>query len=130
MLGAIACLPGTKRDAAPSKASPPFAIQTITNRHMAERVFLRAGADRIAGQHLARWVLNGERVVAEEKLLTDFKQRIPDVRQGPDGAVYLPTGAPRFGPAGAKELKQAFRQLFEIPRRYQMKPQRQPGKAA
>ena len=45
----------------------------------------------LAGQHLARLVLNGERVVAEESLLTDFKQRIRDVRQGPDGAVYLLT---------------------------------------
>jgi glucose/arabinose dehydrogenase len=46
----------------------------------------------LAGQHLTRLVLNGEHVVAEEKLLTDFKQRIRDVRQGPDGAVYLLTG--------------------------------------
>jgi aldose sugar dehydrogenase len=46
----------------------------------------------LAGQHLARLVLNGEHVVAEESLLTDFKQRIRDVRQGPDGAVYLLTG--------------------------------------
>jgi glucose/arabinose dehydrogenase len=46
----------------------------------------------LAGQHLARLVLNGERVVAEESLLTDFKQRIRDVRQGPDGAVYLLPG--------------------------------------
>jgi aldose sugar dehydrogenase len=46
----------------------------------------------LAGQHLVRLVLNGDRVVAEEKLLTDFKQRIRDVRQGPDGAVYLLTG--------------------------------------
>jgi aldose sugar dehydrogenase len=46
----------------------------------------------LAGQHLARLVLSGERVVAEESLLTDFKQRIRDVRQGPDGAVYLLTG--------------------------------------
>lgn len=46
----------------------------------------------LAGQHVARLVLNGERVVAEESLLTDFKQRIRDVRQGPDGAVYLLTG--------------------------------------
>jgi glucose/arabinose dehydrogenase len=46
----------------------------------------------LAGQHLARLVLNGERVVAEESLLTDFKQRIRDVRQGPDSAVYLLTG--------------------------------------
>jgi len=46
----------------------------------------------LAGQHLARLVLKGDRVVAEEKLLADFKQRIRDVRQGPDGAVYLLTG--------------------------------------
>jgi glucose/arabinose dehydrogenase len=46
----------------------------------------------LAGQHLARLVLNGEHVAAEESLLTDFKQRIRDVRQGPDGAVYLLTG--------------------------------------
>jgi aldose sugar dehydrogenase len=43
----------------------------------------------MAGQHLVRLVLNGERVVAEEKLLTDRKQRIREVRQGPDGAVYI-----------------------------------------
>jgi len=45
----------------------------------------------LAGQQLVRLVLNGERVVAEEKLLLDLKQRIRDVRQGPDGAVYLLT---------------------------------------
>jgi len=46
----------------------------------------------LAGQHLARLVLEGEHVVAEESLLTDLKQRIRDVRQGPDGAVYILTG--------------------------------------
>jgi aldose sugar dehydrogenase len=46
----------------------------------------------LAGQQLVRLVLNGERVVAEEKLLLDLKQRIRDVRQGPDGAVYVLTG--------------------------------------
>jgi glucose/arabinose dehydrogenase len=39
-----------------------------------------------------RLVLNGDRVVAEEKLLVDLKQRIRDVRQGPDGAVYVLAG--------------------------------------
>jgi glucose/arabinose dehydrogenase len=38
-------------------------------------------------------VLNGERVVAEEKLLTDLKQRIREVRQGPDGSIYVFAGA-------------------------------------
>ena len=40
---------------------------------------------------LIRLVLAGNRVVAEEHLLTDRKQRIRDVRQGPDGAIYLLT---------------------------------------
>jgi glucose/arabinose dehydrogenase len=40
---------------------------------------------------LIRLVLNGERVVGEERLLADRNQRIRDVRQGPDGAIYLLT---------------------------------------
>jgi len=47
----------------------------------------------LAGQHLVRLVVAGERVLAEEKLLTDLKQRIRDVRQGPDGAVYVLAGS-------------------------------------
>jgi glucose/arabinose dehydrogenase len=47
----------------------------------------------MAGQHLVRLVLNGERVVAEEKLLTDMKQRIRFVRQAPDGSIYIFAGA-------------------------------------
>ena len=47
----------------------------------------------MAGQHLVRLVLEGERVVAEEKLLTELKQRIREVRQGPDGAIYAIAGA-------------------------------------
>jgi len=45
----------------------------------------------LAGQHLARLTLDGERVVAEERLLLDLKARIRDVRQGPDGYVYVLT---------------------------------------
>jgi aldose sugar dehydrogenase len=45
----------------------------------------------LAGQHLARLVLDGERVVGEEKLLTELDFRIRDVRIGPDGAVWLLT---------------------------------------
>ena len=47
----------------------------------------------MGGQHLVRLVLNGERVVAEEPLLTDLKQRIREVRQGPDGSIYVLAGA-------------------------------------
>jgi glucose/arabinose dehydrogenase len=42
----------------------------------------------MAGRHLARLVLDGERVVAEEQLLEELELRIREVRQGPDGALY------------------------------------------
>jgi glucose/arabinose dehydrogenase len=42
----------------------------------------------MAGRHLVRLVLDGERVVAEERLLEDLELRIREVRQGPDGALY------------------------------------------
>jgi glucose/arabinose dehydrogenase len=40
---------------------------------------------------LVRLVLQGDRVVAEERLFGDQKPRIRDIRQGPDGAMYLLT---------------------------------------
>lgn len=43
------------------------------------------------GKHLVRLVLDRERVTNEEKLLTDLDQRIRDVRQGPDGALWILT---------------------------------------
>jgi glucose/arabinose dehydrogenase len=46
----------------------------------------------MAGQHLVRLVLRGERVVAEEKLLMELKQRIRFVRQAPDGSIYILAG--------------------------------------
>jgi glucose/arabinose dehydrogenase len=45
----------------------------------------------LAGSHLARLVLDGEEVVAVERLLGDLGERIRDVRQGPDGAIYVAT---------------------------------------
>ena len=45
----------------------------------------------LAGSHLARLVLDGEKVVAEERLLASEGERIRDVRQGPDGAIYVAT---------------------------------------
>ena len=43
----------------------------------------------MAGRHLVRLVLDGERVVAEEKLLEDLDLRVREVRQGPEGALYV-----------------------------------------
>ncbi len=45
----------------------------------------------LAGKHLARLVLDGNRVVGEERLLLDLDARIRDVREGPDGALYVMT---------------------------------------
>lgn len=40
---------------------------------------------------LVRLVVTGDRVVAEERLLTERGQRVRDVRQGEDGALYVVT---------------------------------------
>lgn len=46
----------------------------------------------LAGRHLARLVLDGERVVGEERLLVD-RARIRDVRVGPKGTLFVVTDA-------------------------------------
>ncbi|MCK8516212.1 PQQ-dependent sugar dehydrogenase [Methylonatrum kenyense] len=43
----------------------------------------------LAHTHLARLTMDGDQVVSEERLLDDAGWRIRDVRQGPDGALYL-----------------------------------------
>ncbi len=40
---------------------------------------------------LSRLVLEGEKVVREERLFEPLGERIRDVRQGPDGYLYLLT---------------------------------------
>ena len=45
----------------------------------------------LAGQMLVRLELDGEKVGKEERLLTTMGARIRDVRQGPDGAIWLLT---------------------------------------
>jgi glucose/arabinose dehydrogenase len=47
----------------------------------------------LASQQLTRLTIDGERVVDEEHLLAEMtpRERIRDVRQGPDGALYLVT---------------------------------------
>ena len=42
-------------------------------------------------QRLVRLTIENGRVTGEEHLLTDRHQRIRDVREGPDGALYLVT---------------------------------------
>jgi glucose/arabinose dehydrogenase len=45
----------------------------------------------LAGQMLVRLSLNGNAVTGEERLLQNLNERIRDVRQGPDGALWLLT---------------------------------------
>lgn len=45
----------------------------------------------LAGRALHRLVLDDNKVVAEEVLLTELNSRLRDVRTGPDGALYLLT---------------------------------------
>lgn len=52
-------------------------------------LFVGALKDR----ELVRLQLENGRVTGEERLLSDRKQRIRDVRQGPDGALYIVTDA-------------------------------------
>ena len=45
----------------------------------------------LASQRLVRLVIEGNRVVGEEHLLSERGKRVRDVRQGPDGALYVVT---------------------------------------
>jgi len=45
----------------------------------------------LAGEHIERLVFDGDNVVMAEKLLADLGKRIRDVRQGPDGALWVLT---------------------------------------
>ncbi len=45
----------------------------------------------LRGMVLDRLEIAGDKITAEEPLLTELKQRIRDVREGPDGALYVLT---------------------------------------
>jgi glucose/arabinose dehydrogenase len=45
----------------------------------------------LAGKYLIRLVLNGERVIGEQRLLVELNTRIRGVNEGPDGALYVMT---------------------------------------
>ena len=65
----------------------------------------------LAGRMLVRLELDDEGgVVREERLLRELNERIRDVRQGPDGALWLLTGNPagrilRVSPASSFQAK-------------------------
>ena len=45
-------------------------------------------------KHIARLVLENDRVVGEERLLTDLGERVRDIAVAPDGAVWAITDEP------------------------------------
>lgn len=45
----------------------------------------------LSQQHLVRLVLDGDRVVGEERLLADRRERLRQVKQAPDGSLYVLT---------------------------------------
>lgn len=72
----------------PSIAPSGLAFYTA-DRFPAWKGSLFVGA--LAFQRVVRLTLDGDKVVGEEPLLVDFGERIRDVRQGPDGYLYLLT---------------------------------------
>lgn len=50
----------------------------------------------LAGEHIARIVLDGHKVVGEERLLAEEGQRFRDVTQSQDGALYTVTDSGRL----------------------------------
>jgi glucose/arabinose dehydrogenase len=58
----------------------------------------------LSGQHITRLELDGDRVVGEERLLVDRGQRIRELKQGPDGALYALTNEESDAPKGFAEL--------------------------
>jgi glucose/arabinose dehydrogenase len=45
----------------------------------------------LAGRLVSRLTLDGDKVTGEERILRDLRERIRDVRSGPEGALYLVT---------------------------------------
>jgi aldose sugar dehydrogenase len=73
----------------PSMAPSGLAFVTSERYGKAWQGNLLAGSLKF--RYLSRLVIEGDRVVREEKLLPNLNQRVRDVRQGPDGFIYLLT---------------------------------------
>jgi len=68
----------------------PSGMAFVTgDRYPAWKGSLLIGAMR--AEVLIRLTLDGRKIVAEERLLPNLKERIRDVRQGPDGYLYIVT---------------------------------------
>ena len=72
--------------------SPSGLMIYDADRFPAWRGSFFAGA--LSGELLVRLEVAGGRVVVEERMLEDLEERFRDVRQGPDGLIYLLTDHP------------------------------------
>lgn len=94
-------IPEAKGETAPGTEPPLFAWKKSpgvsgmafydADRFPAWQHSLFVGA--LAQEELIRLTLEGDRIVSEERLLSSRKERIREVRQGPDGYLYLLTDA-------------------------------------
>jgi aldose sugar dehydrogenase len=73
----------------PTSIAPSGMAFLTSDRYPGWKGNLFIGALR--GQALLRITLDGNKVVAQERLLQALNERIRDVRQGPDGFLYLLT---------------------------------------
>jgi glucose/arabinose dehydrogenase len=74
---------------APVSIAPSGLAFVTSDRYPGWKGSLLVGALR--AQVLVRLTLDGRKVVAQEQLLAPLQKRIRDVRQGPDGWIYLVT---------------------------------------
>jgi aldose sugar dehydrogenase len=77
----------------PRSIAPSGMAFLTSERYAGWRGNLFVGA--LGGRKLVRLVLDGNRVVQEHALLEDLGQRIRDVKQGPDGLLYVLTDETR-----------------------------------
>lgn len=73
----------------PTSLAPSGLTFVTSDRYPAWKGNLLMGTLR--GQALVRMTLNGNAVKSEERLLENLSRRIRDVRQGPDGWIYVLT---------------------------------------
>ncbi|HET7526763.1 MAG TPA: PQQ-dependent sugar dehydrogenase [Burkholderiaceae bacterium] len=76
----------------PTSIAPSGMAFLTSDRYPGWQGSLFIGALR--GEALVRLTIDGRKVVGEQRLLEDLKERIRDVRQGPDGWLYLLTDSP------------------------------------
>lgn len=50
----------------------------------------------LSGMHIVRLAIENDKVVGEERLLADERQRFRDITQGTDGALYAVTDGGRL----------------------------------